>query len=239
MTEAARTHGMTMRAVPALSARAEWREGGRTLTEATRLLSVDLRGATIELSRPATPGQLIHLLLSAPGSGPQTCADVNMWALVWGTARVPTAATPLYTVSLIFCGTDIPRSFAENPEEGYAYVVEEDERFRVQSRPAGKAGEAGGAERRRESRIHLPVEVVTELLDEAGEVAAREIAITENISRGGAAVRTMLLAEAGSRVRLTCEQYSLTINCVVRRNTTGPDLIPRMHLEFLDGHWPI
>jgi len=228
-----------MKSVPTLPARVEWRDGGETLTETTRLLSVSLRGATIELSKPPSPGQLIRLTLPALGRGGAASPEATLWALVWGTAGTPSPATRLFPVSLIFCGTDIPRSFAENPEGGYAYVVEDGETFRLQSRPNSKDSEGAFVDRRRESRIPVPVEVTTEILGETGEVVASEITITENVSRGGAALRTTLLVPALSRVRLRCERHGLTLNSIVRACTIGPDNIRRMHLQFIDGQWPI
>ena len=234
MVKGAQTHMSTMRPVPSLRASVEWREGDRTLSEDTRLLGVTQRGATLELSEPPSPGHLVRLVLPTAGN-----SSVSLWALVWGIAGAQTAGRQTFTVSLLFFGTDIASNFAENPEAGYAYVAEDGGLFRLQSYPSGGLAGTPWSERRRDSRLHLPVEVTTELLDEGGGVAARELAITENISRGGAALRTALPAPLDSRVRLTCERYKVVLDSVVRACNVGPDNITRMHVEFIDGQWPI
>ena len=91
----------------------------------------------------------------------------------------------------------------------------------------------------RETRLTLPVEVVIELLDDAGEVARSEQTVTENISRHGASVFSSLAVERGRFVRLRSAHYSLAVLAVVRGCRKGADNIPRLHLEFIDRTWPL
>jgi hypothetical protein len=70
-------------------------------------------------------------------------------------------------------------------------------------------------------------------------VAASESTVTENLSLGGASVFTTLNAEPGSFVRISSERTNVKIISVVRGKRTGPDGIPRLHLEFIDDFFPL
>jgi hypothetical protein len=83
----------------------------------------------------------------------------------------------------------------------------------------------------------LPVNV--EVFDEEGRVSASEQTVTENISRRGASVWTTLKVDRGRFVRLTSTETGLSVLAAVRTARTGPDGIPRLHLEFIDKHWPL
>jgi hypothetical protein len=63
--------------------------------------------------------------------------------------------------------------------------------------------------------------------------------VTENISRRGAAVWTTLKVDRGRFVRLTSADSGLSVIAAVRAARTGPDGIPRLHLEFIDRQWPL
>ncbi len=92
---------------------------------------------------------------------------------------------------------------------------------------------------RPETRHHIPIEVVVEALDEKGQPAERETTVTENISRRGAAVFTTLDVTRGRFVRVMSAQYGISVIAAVRGRRTGPDGIPRLHLEFVDKQWPL
>ena len=206
--------------------------------ENTRLFNINSRGATLLLARVPELGQLLQLRLPA-ANRPQ--GRGVLWALVWAItppdARLaPGAPGGLHRVSVLFVGEEIPR--AEGSAPRYTYLAEEDGRFRLQ-RPQAEAALPAGRASRRHSRIRIPVEVTLQLLGEDGGVAASEQTVTENISRGGAAVLTSLDAAPHSLVRLTSERLGVSVTGVVRSRRTGPDHIPRLHLEFIDGQWPM
>jgi len=72
-----------------------------------------------------------------------------------------------------------------------------------------------------------------------GELSEGERTVTENISRQGAAVFTTLEVTPGHFVKVTSEQYAISRLAAVRGRRTGPDGIPRLHLEFVGGEWPL
>lgn len=230
--------------------RVEWRDpGGETRTETTRLLDADLHGAAFALNEQVDLGQMLKLTLPPVFESLRRSPDETQsetWALVWavtparaaGGARRGAAQTqrPRHLTRVLFFGMDVPRDFVEGAGGPCLYVAEDDGSFRLHRAPEG--GDRA-SNRRRESRIHLPCEVMAEVLDEQGEVVARELSITENVSRRGAALRTTLDLRPYTRVRLTCAQLNFTVNSVVRACAVGPDQIARMHVEFIDGQWPL
>jgi hypothetical protein len=226
--------------------RVEWQAaGGEPRTETTRLLDADLHGAAFALSEQVELGQMLKLTLPPVFESLRRAPDETQsetWALVWAVTPArggrPGAAAqrPRHLTRVLFFGMDVPRDFVEGAGGPCLYVAEDDGSFRLHRKAdAGERAE----NRRRESRIHLPYEVTAEVLDEGGEVIATELLITENVSRRGAALRTTLDLRPYTRVRLTCAQFNFTVNSVVRACRLGPDKIARMHVEFIDGQWPI
>jgi len=43
----------------------------------------------------------------------------------------------------------------------------------------------------------------------------------------------------GRFIRLTSQQYNLTVHAAVRARSTGADGIRRIHVEFIDKEWPL
>lgn len=94
-------------------------------------------------------------------------------------------------------------------------------------------------EQRKKTRHSIPIEVTLDVLDHNLEVCARELTVTENISPRGAAVLTALSLEVGAYLRITSVRDQISIKAIVRTKRTGEDGIRRLHLEFLDGEWPL
>ena len=206
--------------------------------ENTRLFNINSRGANLLLANAPELGQLLQLQLPAAN---RAQGRGVLWALVWAItppdARLaPGAGGGLHRVSVIFVGEEVPRGEGSAPR--YTYLAEEDGRFRLQ-RPQAEAAHSDGRAARRHSRIRIPVEVTLELLGEDGGVAACEQTVTENISRGGAAVLTSLVAAPRQLVRLTSESLGVAITAVVRTRRAGSGGVCRLHLAFIDGQWPI
>jgi PilZ domain len=215
--------------------------GGDGEEEATSLFNITARGGTLLLSRPPEPGQLLRLTLPTPRRTPRQ-KKKYLWALVWAVAgpgeeqAADFKDDPRHHVSVIFVGEEIPSGGEGAPR--YTYLAEEDGRFRLQ-RLLSDARPPERQRQRRESRISIPVEVTIELINADGAAVAGERTVTENISRGGAAVWTSLAVKAHQLVRLMCERPRVSITAIVRARRTGPDGIARLHLEFVDGQWPL
>jgi hypothetical protein len=221
--------------------RVEWQAGEETRSEMTRLLDFDSDGAAFTLASPPEVGQLLRLTQPAAGGyvyGDSAEGSRETWALVWALVPACVGPSPRHIARVLFCGSDVPRPVAESNSETYKYVLEDDGRLRLQ-RDAARAGNSPDANRRRESRIYLPYEVSAQVLGDENEVQDSVLAVTENVSRRGAALRTTLVLPPNSHVRLVCEAANLTLDSIVRASRVGPDNVSRLHVEFLNGQWPL
>jgi len=211
--------------------------------EMTRLIDVTPFGAGFPLTHVVEEGRLIHLTLPMPRQ--LRCFDhaedqYRVWALVRRVvAAVRPGMPPHYEVGTGFVGKYPPSTYRDDPTTLYDVVAlsPESNLWTLRERGAGDDAEQG--RRSMETRLQMAVPVVVDVLDEQGGVTEREQTITENISRRGAAVLTMLKVARGRFVRLTSAESGLSLVAIVRAARTGPDNIPRLHLEFVDGKWPL
>jgi hypothetical protein len=212
--------------------------------ELTRLIDVTPFGARFSIARPTEPGRLLHLTLPMPRQ--LRCFDhveqqYRVWALVRNIKAIITqgSAVPRFEVGVAFVGKRPPVSFETDPTRRYDVATQGDGGlWNVQE--AERTGQhVPSSDPRPETRHHLPVDVMIEMFDEKGEVAASERTVTENISRRGAAVFTTLEVGRGRFVRLTSVQYKISVIAAVRARRAGVDKITRLHLEFVDRQWPL
>ena len=131
----------------------------------------------------------------------------------------------------MFLGRVPPKGFESRP--GGRYRLPSDPRAeKVAQQPQTPSGE-----RRRHERLQLFVNLRLKRPHNSGVM--EEQTVTENISRRGAAVLTTLRLERGRFVRLTSAETGMSLVAVVRATRTGADNVPRLHLEFVDGAWPL
>lgn len=217
---------------------------GREWAEVTRLLDVTPFGAGFTLSRPVEPGRLLRLTLPMPRQ--LRCYDYveaqyAVWALVRHVRQAEAgkgARALSFQVGVAFLGKQPPASYLADPATRYevAATATEAGLWRVREE---SEGEGAKASRSSETRLQMALDVTVEVLDAGGSPEAYETTVTENISRRGAAVFTSLKVERGRFVRLTGLQTGLSLLAAVRANRTGPDGIPRLHLEFVGQQWPL
>jgi hypothetical protein len=209
-------------------------------TEMSRLVDVTPFGASFSLTRPTERGRLLHLTLPMPRQ--LRCFDhiedqYRVWALICRVSVRPDfAGEARYEVGVAFTGKHPPASYVRDPSTLYEAesISSEDNLWRL------KEVERKTAPQRSElTRLQMALNVRLEVFDSEGHVTAAEQTVTENISRRGAAVWTTLKVERGRFVRLTSTETGLAVVAAVRAARTGPDGIPRLHLEFIDQQWPL
>ena len=229
----------------ALPVRVNCRESsGHGWVEMSRLIDVTPFGARFALTRPTERGRLLHLMLPMPRQ--LRCFDhvedqYRVWALVRNvTLRTQFGAggdelTVQYEVGVAFTGKNPPASYVREPATLYdVEAISEDNMWKLR-----EVEPAPAASRSEQTRLQLALPVRVEVFDEGGRVCMTEQTVTENISPRGAAVWTTLEVERGRFVRLTSDESGLSVVAAVRAARTGPDGIPRLHLEFIDRRWPL
>ena len=210
-------------------------------TEITRLIDVTPFGAGFTLKRPIEKGRLVHMTIPMPRQL-RVFDHVEDQYRIWALVRYIKQATssdgkhPLFEVGVAFIGKRPPRSYEEDPSKRYEIgSISAETLASVQDWP-----EAGAtADNRRLTRHNIPVDMLIETLDDQGEVDKSEHTVTENISLRGAAIYTTLDIPMGRFVRLSSQQYRVTVYAAVRGRSMGPAGVPRIHVEFVDREWPL
>ncbi len=210
-------------------------KGGLAWEELTRLLDVSPFGARLSLSRPVEPGRLLHLTMPLPR--PLRCFDhaeeqYRVWALVRNVRAYREGDSARFEVGLAFVGKRPPDAHVTDPKKLF---------------DAGLSNGGGLYEptlkewsgRSDSTRLSMAVEVEVLLLDGQGRVSQSGVTVTENLSRRGAAVYAPFEAGRGSFVLLRCARSGLEILAAVRACRTDERGVPRLHLEFLGGEWPL
>src|SRR3712207_4689285 len=210
----------------------------------SRLMDVTPFGASFSLTRPTERGRLLHLTLPMPRQ--LRCFDhiedqYRVWALVCRVSLRPefegeeTGGTR-YEVGVAFTGKYPPASYVRDPSTLYEADSISAENNLWHLREVEKKT---ASQRSEQTRLQMALSVRLEVFDADGRVTQSEQTVTENISRRGAAVWTTLQVERGRFVRLTSTETGLSVAAAVRAARTGPDGIPRLHLEFIDRQWPL
>jgi hypothetical protein len=225
----------------ALPVRVHCRESaGHDWVEMSRLVDVTPFGARFSLTRPTERGRLLHLTLPMPRQ--LRCFDhiedqYRVWAVVCHIAGQPEFTVEArYEVGVAFTGRNPPQSYVNDPSTLYEIesATAEHNLWRLK-----EVGQKSSPARSEQTRLQMALSVRLEVFDASGRIQMSEQTVTENISPRGAAVWTTLKVERGRFVRLTSADTGLSITAVVRATRAGADNIPRLHLEFIDKHWPL
>lgn len=215
-------------------------------TEMSRLVDVTPFGARLRLKRPTEIGRLLLLILAMPRQ--LRCFDhVEDQYRVWSLVRNIKVLDPdkekgaLIEIGVAFVGKRPPKSFETNPARRYDISATGGlgGLWTISEESSTILTEIGVSDKRKETRHFMPIEVTIQAFDENGKFNETENTVTENISAHGAAVFTTLNLEPGRFVRMSSPQYGAAVLAVVRDRRPGADGIPRLHLQFTGGEWPL
>jgi len=211
-------------------------------TEITRLLNVTPFGAGFTLKRPIEKGRIIHMTIPMPRQlrvFDHVEDQYRVWALVRHVKSVSPAGTNtlLFEVGVAFIGKHPPRSYADDPGRRYEIGGHPAENLTVVA--DWEPVETSSSEKRKHTRHSIPVDMFIEAFNDKGEVELSEYTVTENISQKGAAIYTTLSLPVGRFVRLSSEQFKLSVYAAVRGQSVGPTGVARVHVEFVDREWPL
>jgi hypothetical protein len=214
-------------------------------TEMSRLVDVTPFGARLRLKRPTEIGRLMLLVLAMPRQ--LRCFDhvedqYRVWSLVRNVKLLDpkSASGALVEIGVAFVGKRPPQSYAADPSRRYqiAKAVTDANLWSVTEDSGAQLSEFT-ADKRRETRHSIPIEVMIEVFDQKGELSIREKSVTENINQYGAALFTSLDISPGRFVKMSSEHRNISVLAVVRAHRTAADGIPRLHLEFIGSQWPL
>lgn len=210
-------------------------------TEITRLIDVTPFGAGFTLKRPVEKGRLLQMTIPMPRQlrvFDHVEDQYRVWALVRYIRGIASPdSTPRFEVGVAFIGKRAPRSYEENPAKRYEIGGLSAES--LSSLQELQEAESASSDKRRLTRHNIPVDMLIETLDDKGGVEMSEHTVSENISLRGAAIYTTLNLPVGRFIRLSSEQYKVTVYAAVRATSMGPSGVPRVHVEFVDREWPL
>ncbi len=214
--------------------------------EMSRLVDVTPFGARVRLTRPTEVGRLLLLTMAMPRQ--LRCFDhIEDQYRVWSLVRNLKLLDPkrekgaLIEIGVAFVGKRPPQSFESNPARRYDILKTGGAAglWMVQEESGAVLSEVDVSDKRKETRHYIPLEVKIEAYTDKGAFAEAENTVTENISRNGAAVFTTLALEPGRFVRMSSPHSNVGVVAVIRERRVGPDGIPRLHLQFTGGEWPL
>lgn len=212
--------------------------------EITRLINVTPFGAGFTLKRPIEKGRLVHMTIPMPRQlrvFDHVEDQYRVWALVRYVRAVQTTKerVPVFEIGVAFVGKRAPRSYEEDPTKRYEIASSVTETRALTEDPDKIVGPLTSSDNRAYTRHNIAVDMLLETIDGKGEVELTENTVTENISRQGATVFTTLSIATGRFIRLTSQQFQLTVYGAVRGRSTGADGVGRIHVEFIDRQWPL
>ena len=208
--------------------------------EITRLTDVTPFGAGFTLKRPTEKGRLVHMTIPMPRqlrAFDHAEDQYRVWAIVrYVRGTVAADKQTVFEVGVAFIGKHPPQSYEREPWKRYEVATPDN-----RSMPTVEESirPINPSDQRVHTRHNIAIDMFIETLDEKGEFTQNEQSVTENISRGGATLFTTLQVPVGRFVRLTSQQYNLTVHAAVRAASTGADGVRRIHVEFIDKEWPL
>jgi len=210
-------------------------------TEVTRLIDVTPFGAGFTLKRPVEKGRLLHMTIPMPRQlrvFDHVEDQYRVWALVryFKPLAPPEGKAPVFEVGVAFIGKQPPRSYEANPSQRYEVGPTTGELSTLEE---WLPTELPSKDHRAVTRHNIPVDMLIETFNDKGDIEFSEQTVTENISQKGAAIYTTLNLAVGRLIRLSSEQYKLSVYAAVRGASMGPAGVPRMHVEFVDREWPL
>jgi len=199
-------------------------------------------GAGFSLKHTIEKGRLLHMTIPMPRQL-RVFDHVEDQYRVWALVRYVKAASPAdggplsFEIGVAFIGKYPPKSYEADPSKRYEIGSASLEN--LSEVEDWEPTEVTASDKRCATRHNIPVDMLIETVNEQGEIEQSEHTVTENISQKGAALYTTLTLPVGRFIRLTSDQFKLTVHAAVRGHSTGPSGVPRVHVEFIDREWPL
>ena len=204
----------------------------------TRLINVTPFGAGFTLKRPTEKGRLLHMTIPMPRQlrvFDHVEDQYRIWAIVRHFRSKTTGKETAFEVGVAFIGKRAPASYETQPWKRYEVTFSPAEQLAV----VNENPLAGSADDHQLTRFNIAIDMRVELVDQDGTVSKTEQTVTEDISARCATLFTTLDIPVGRFVRITSEQYRITVHAAVRARSTGADGVARIHIEFIDREWPL
>lgn len=208
---------------------------GKLWKEAAEVISVSTTGAGFYMKRECKPGRLVSMML--PIEPELRFYDhekelYRVWGLVQHCHRL-TDDDIGFHVGVAFIGKQAPESYRTDPTQSYRIVgMTDDGLWRVSE-------VAREFKPRKDTRFYTSVDHYLAVVDAKSGSSRGERAVTENISKHGAAIVTSLDLHVGDRVKFISESYDFSEVAVVCNRRDRTDGKSRLNLQFVGGSFPV
>ncbi len=217
---------------------------GERWDEASETREIGKGGVSLLLAHAAFKGQVLRLELPLPEALRDFDRDEPEIS-VYGIVRDSVEGHGVCKVGVMFFGKQPPRGFERTP--GAAFLLPGDlpgaALAALEPAPDGPAGalergagsrDADPRGRRRHERVQMYVTFNLQQVDEWGSVLSEERALTENLSLGGARLKTTGRFVPGEVVVLRQASGSFETRAEVKVFFVGPDGARHLGVMFLD-----
>lgn len=189
--------------------------------EIAETMDVSRKGAAIRLSTRLRHGSILRLEMAMPPTMRTHGFSEPTYRVYATVRRIGTLAEGYRVIGVEFMGEDAPPGYFERPWATF------------------KIDSWQGPERRREPRVDRSEVVSIRYLNESLEVIRQEVAVTENISPGGARVFVKGAPSEVEVIRIMNLTHSFESLAAVCNRYIGSDGFERICLKFLDNRWMI
>lgn len=211
-------------------------ETGATWHDVAEITNYSSTGACVRLPHNYEIGSLISLLLPIPPSLRYYDHEeefYRVWGLVQHCHKAGTKKDGSFYVGVAFIGKNAPVGHNSDPGRCYRICgMKSDGLWKVEPLPREFKS-------RREIRYWTPIELYLAQVDAEGKTLAGARSITENVSKGGAAVISELGANVGERVKFISEEYDFSGLAVVCGRQSSKESRSRLHLRFIEVTFPV
>ncbi len=211
-------------------------EDGERWKEVADVFSFTASGVGFYTARECTVGNLVSLMLQMPPH--LRCYDheeefYQIWGLVQHCHLSSSNELTAFQVGVAFVGKFPPASYGGNPLQNYRICgMDKDGLWKVTESTTRFV-------QRKHLRYWKKIDLYLALIDSRRETIGGERAITENISKSGAAVLTSLDLNIGDRVKFISEKFDFSGLAIVCNMQTVKNGKTRLNLEFVENTFPV
>ncbi|HMT07111.1 MAG TPA: PilZ domain-containing protein [Pyrinomonadaceae bacterium] len=206
--------------------------------EIVEIIEVSKTGAGFTMSREASIGRLLSLVIDMPEElrAYDKFSDIYPVLGIVQTCYATTVEDQaVYRVGVAFCGKELPEGFKADPRQCYRLVGRRDDGL-------WQIAEAKTEfKRRRHSRFWRQLDVAVLLRDETTRTSEKIVVSTRDISASGLSVWGELNAEVGDRVKITSAEHDFFAMATVVNKVLNEKDPARtsFHFEFEGASFPV
>jgi len=194
--------------------RGKWEEIAETM-------DVSRKGAALRMSTRLRHGSILRLEIALPPAMRSHGFGEPTYRVYAAVRRIGSLEDGYRIIGVEFMGEEAPPGYFERPWATF------------------KVDSWQGPERRREPRLDKSEVVSIRYLNESMEVIRQEVAVTENVSPGGARVFVKGAPSEVETIRIMNLSHSFESLAAVCNRYIGNDGFERICLKFLDNKWPV